>query len=99
MLLKNKPVIFAASNESFLKYKEFFEWFKPTKVLYLNFAKIYEKKSINEMFDDIIDLDMTLFFDGLEKKEGFCVYQEGSFYGRKRLEPLQTDRHRRAYSD
>ncbi len=79
-VLKNKPVVFSSNNESFLKYKEFFEWFKPTKVLYLNFAKIYERKTIKEMFDDIIDFDMTLFVDDLEQKEGFCVYQEGSFY-------------------
>lgn len=80
MCLKNKPLIFASNNDSYLKNKDFFDWFKPTKILYLNFAKIYEFKSFEEFENNVVDLDMTLFLNDLESQEGFCVYQEGFYY-------------------
>lgn len=80
MCLKNKPLILSANDDSFLKNQAFFEWFKPTKILYLNFAKIYEFKSFEELENNVVDLDMTLFLNYLESQEGFCVYQEGVYY-------------------
>ena len=73
-------MIFASNNDSYLKNKDFFDWFKPTKILYLNFAKIYEFKSFEEFENNVVDLDMTLFLNDLESQEGFCVYQEGIYY-------------------
>lgn len=76
----DKPMIFSANNRSYLNNKEFFDWFKPTKILYLNFAQIFEFRSFEDMNKNVVDLDMTLFLNYLESKEGFCVYQEGSYY-------------------
>ena len=76
----DKPIIFSANNKSYLKNKAFFEWFKPTKILYLNFAQIFEFSSFDEMNKNVVDLDMTLFLNNFESKEGFCLYQEGAYY-------------------
>ena len=50
------------------------------KILYLNFAKIYEFKSFEEFENNVVDLDMTQFLNDLTNKDGYCVYQEGSYY-------------------
>lgn len=78
--LKDKLVFVTANQESFVKNKEFFDWFKPTKVLYLNNSVAFEKKSIDEFLMASIDLDACEFDLSLKKQEGFCVKQEGSYY-------------------
>ena len=80
MCFINKPLIFAANNDSYLKNQDVFDWFNPTKILYLNFAKIYEFKSLEEFKNNVVDLDMTLFLQDNELVDGFCVYQEGAYY-------------------
>lgn len=73
-------IFISADNKTFVQYKEFFDLFSATKLLYLNNACVYEKKSIQNFGDEIIDLDACLFFDSFDYIEGFCVYQEGDFY-------------------
>ena len=59
MCSKHKPMILSANDESYLKNNDFFEWFKPTKVLYVNNAKVYENNSIDEFLNRFVDLDMS----------------------------------------
>lgn len=76
----DKLVFLCASEKSFLKQKEFFDEFKPTKTLYLSKAKLSEFKNFKEFEEKIIDLNACSFCDDLERKEGFCILQNGSFY-------------------
>ena len=78
--LEGRLVFMASNNDSFVKNRDFFEWFNPTKVLYLNNAFVSEKKSIDNFFESIIDLDACGFNLELTKLEGFCVFQDGNFY-------------------
>lgn len=78
--LNDKLVLFCANEKSFAENKSFFEWFNPTKVLYVNNAKVYENNSIDEFLKSFVDLDMCLFSNELEFVYGFCVYQDGEYY-------------------
>lgn len=78
--LSDKLVFLTANNGSFIDNKEFFEWFKPIKVLFINMSVATEKKSIEEFFKASIDLDACSFNDGLTKLDGYCVRQDGAFF-------------------
>ena len=80
LLIKDCLLFFAADNNSFVKYREFFESLKPTKVLYLNNSLVCEKHSIDDLFDNVYDLDVCSFSEEFEFKDGYCVFQEGVFY-------------------
>ena len=73
-------MFFCANENSFVENKSFYEWFRPTKILYVNNAKVYENNSIEEFLENFIDLDMCLFSNELEFVHGFCVYQDGDYY-------------------
>lgn len=79
-ILKDKLVFMCANEKTFLKNKEFFEWFSATKILYLNKAKLVEFKNYEEFNENLVDLNACLFCENLERREGFCILQEGCFY-------------------
>lgn len=78
--LKDKLVFVAANSESFVNNKIIFDWFNFSKVLYLNNAILFERKSVDEFLKDSIDLDACEFDVNLTMLEGFCVRQDGAFY-------------------
>ena len=77
---KDKLVFLALDDNSFLENKEFLDWFNPTKVLYVNNAKVLEFESIEEFLEKLIDLDSSEFRNDLSKVEGYCVFQDSSYY-------------------
>ena len=80
LCLKDKLVFVCANSKSFVNNRKFFDWFDFSKVLYLNNAIVFEKKSVEEFLRDSIDLDACEFNANLNKLEGFCVRQDGAFY-------------------
>lgn len=78
LISKNKLMFLCASEKS-LKNEEITSQ-KWNKVLYLNNAKLYEFKSINEFNENLVDLDACSFCEEIETKEGYCVRQDGCFY-------------------
>lgn len=77
---EKKIVFLCASEKSYLKVPEFFDWFCPSMVLYLNLAQISQHKNIYALLDNPRDLDACAFNVGLQQKEGYCVKQDGEFY-------------------
>ena len=77
---KDKLLFFVSNNENFLRFRAFFDWFEPVKILYLNNSRVFKYKSICEFFDCVADLDVCSFFEGFKTIEGFCVFQEGSYF-------------------
>lgn len=80
LLMKDCLLFFTADNDSFVRYRDFFDWLNPTKVLYLNNSLVCEKHSIDDLFDNVYDLDVCSFSEDFEIKDGYCVFQEGDFY-------------------
>lgn len=80
LCLRNKLLFVSANSDAFVKHREFFDWLKFSKVLYLNNAIAFERKSIDDFLSDSIDLDACEFDLNLTKLEGFCVRQDGAFY-------------------
>lgn len=76
----DKLVFVFASDKSFVKNRAFFDEFKPSKVLYLSYSNIFEYKTIDEFLGCSVNLDACAFNLELFKKEGYCIFQDGSFY-------------------
>lgn len=80
MICYNKLVFLCASEEEFLNYSQFYEWFNADRIFYLNLAKLTEYKSINGFLSNPFDLDACAFNNGLNEVEGYCVKQNGRYY-------------------
>lgn len=79
-LSRDRLLVFASSEKSFLKCQSFFRSFDWSKVLYLNNTCLVERKNLIDFFDNAVDLDACLFNDNLVSHEGYCVYQDGCYY-------------------
>ena len=79
-LSKDRLLVFSANEKSFVSNQEIFKQFSWSKVLYLNNAKLSEKKDLNEFLNSPIDLDSCLFSNSFIYHEGYCIRQDGAYY-------------------
>lgn len=77
---KDKLIFVTANVNNFKKNKSFYLEFGFDKVLYLNDAKLSKNKTIQDFLASPIDLDACEFNDDFEKIDGYCVYQDASYY-------------------
>ena len=79
-LSRDRLLVFSANEKSFVSNQEIFKKFSWSKVLYLNNAKLSEKKDLNEFLNSPIDLDSCLFSNSFIYHEGYCIRQDGAYY-------------------